>query len=69
MPLKFNSGKIEKGKTRIVFKDIIVAESAIVDDEDKNNNNKRNFQKNEVPMDASKKVTSFLVPKFENSKF
>jgi uncharacterized protein (DUF2141 family) len=72
-PLQSATGKIEAGKSSIVFKDVLPGVYAIVCFHDKNDNGKMDFEPNGMPLEdygASNNAASYYgPPTFESSKF
>lgn len=71
-PIQGKEGKIEGGKSIIVFENIPEGEYAVVCYHDKNNNDMMDFAKNGMPIEdygASNNVMAFAAPTFEGAKF
>ena len=70
-PLQSEIGKIEGGKTTVVF-NVAPGEYAIVCYHDSNGNKKMDFQTNGMPLEdfgASNNFMAFAPPTYENAKF
>ncbi len=71
-PLQSKEGKITKGKTTVVFKNVLSGEYAIVSFHDKNSNGRMDFQSNGMPLEdygASNNVMNFGSPRYHDAKF
>lgn len=71
-PVQGANGKIENGKSVVVFKDVAPGEYAVVCYHDKNDNDKMDFSPQRMPLEAygaSNNHMAFAPPTFENAKF
>jgi uncharacterized protein (DUF2141 family) len=71
-PLQAKNGKIENGKSTVVFEDIEPGDYAVICFHDKNDNDKMDFQESGMPMEdygASNNVMTFGPPTYSNAKF
>ncbi|WP_095071467.1 DUF2141 domain-containing protein [Tenacibaculum jejuense] len=71
-PIQAKEGKIENGKSVVVFENVPAGEYAIACYHDKNSNNRMDFQPGGMPMEdygASNNVMNFGPPRYEDAKF
>lgn len=71
-PMLIAEGKIENGKSTIVFKDVAPGEYAVTCFHDKNDNGIMDFESNGMPKEdygASNNVMNFGPPQYHDAKF